>query len=64
MFAIRSAPDPGQKGHVVDRCCTPNILPCRIHHDGPVDNVGYFWKPEVGEKGQSWSDSVDVALAR
>ncbi|TQV93001.1 ribonuclease H2 subunit C [Cordyceps javanica] len=22
-----------------------NLLPCRIHHDGPVDPVGAYWKP-------------------
>lgn len=22
-----------------------NLLPCRIHHDGPVDTLGSFWQP-------------------
>ncbi|KAI5300499.1 3'-5' exonuclease [Ascosphaera pollenicola] len=25
----------------------PNILPCRIHHDGPVDISERYWLPEV-----------------
>lgn len=30
---------------------TPNILPCRIHHDGPVDSVDRFWVPVTDAKG-------------
>ncbi|KAL6719137.1 hypothetical protein ACLMJK_003374 [Lecanora helva] len=26
--------------------CTPNLLPCRIHHDGPVDASPRYWNPE------------------
>lgn len=26
--------------------CTPNILPCRIHHNGPLDStVERYWNP-------------------
>ncbi|UNI20406.1 hypothetical protein JDV02_006496 [Purpureocillium takamizusanense] len=25
---------------------TPNLLPCRIHHNGPVDPVASYWNPE------------------
>lgn len=24
---------------------TANLLPCRIHHDGPIDPVSAYWKP-------------------
>lgn len=24
---------------------TANLLPCRIHHDGPIDPVGAYWMP-------------------
>ena len=35
----------------VQKQCTPNILPCRIHHDGPVDASPRYWAPETA-KGQ------------
>ncbi|KAI5289609.1 hypothetical protein KEM52_000727 [Ascosphaera acerosa] len=25
----------------------PNVLPCRVHHDGPVDISKRFWRPET-----------------
>ena len=27
--------------------CTPNLLPCRIHHNGPVDASRRYWAPEA-----------------
>ncbi|KAK3319229.1 ribonuclease H2 non-catalytic subunit-domain-containing protein [Apodospora peruviana] len=30
---------------------TPHMLPCRIHHDGPVEPVQSFWDPRVEEDG-------------
>lgn len=36
----------------IQKQCTPNILPCRIHHDGPVDASPRYWAPETA-KGQS-----------
>ena len=30
---------------------TPNILPCRIHHDGPIESTDRFWIPQTDEKG-------------
>jgi hypothetical protein len=30
---------------------TPNIIPCRIHHDGPVDSLNRYWTPVKEEKG-------------
>lgn len=26
-----------------------NLLPCRIHHDGPVDPITGYWKPSTAE---------------
>ncbi|KPM40072.1 hypothetical protein AK830_g6493 [Neonectria ditissima] len=28
-----------------------NILPCRIHHNGPVDPVSAYWKPTTADDG-------------
>ncbi|KAJ5476178.1 Ribonuclease H2subunit C [Penicillium sp. IBT 31633x] len=30
--------------------CTPNIIPCRIHHDGPVDSLERYWTPVTDAK--------------
>jgi ribonuclease H2 subunit C len=27
--------------------CTPNILPCRVQHNGPVNASKRFWNPEI-----------------
>jgi ribonuclease H2 subunit C len=29
--------------------CSPNILPCRIDHDGPVNGMPRYWTPEKAE---------------
>lgn len=29
--------------------CTPNLLPCRIHHDGPVNASPRYWSPGVAK---------------
>ncbi|KAL8728180.1 MAG: hypothetical protein Q9166_005574 [cf. Caloplaca sp. 2 TL-2023] len=26
--------------------CVPNLLPCRIHHDGPVNASNRYWAPQ------------------
>ena len=46
MFKVTNSENRFQKR------CTPNILPCRIHHDGPVDASPRYWAPETA-KGQS-----------
>ncbi|KAL4998160.1 ribonuclease H2 non-catalytic subunit-domain-containing protein [Aspergillus recurvatus] len=51
MFAIQ----PQQKGleskdTASSDNCTPNILPCRIHHDGPVESLNRYWTPTTDEK--------------
>ncbi|KAL3476249.1 ribonuclease H2 non-catalytic subunit-domain-containing protein, partial [Aspergillus californicus] len=50
MFAIQpqqtAEPKPSDN-------CTPNILPCRIHHDGPVSSLDRYWTPTPDEKDKS-----------
>lgn len=29
--------------------CTPHLLPCRIHHDGPANTSKRYWCPAPGE---------------
>lgn len=31
--------------------CTPNLLPARLSHNGPVNDTARYWKPEIDEKG-------------
>ncbi|KAL8913831.1 MAG: hypothetical protein Q9171_001435 [Xanthocarpia ochracea] len=31
--------------------CIPNLLPCRIHHDGPVNASRRYWAPEQDKDG-------------
>jgi len=31
--------------------CTPNLLPARINHNGPINDTQRYWKPETDEKG-------------
>jgi ribonuclease H2 subunit C len=30
---------------------TPNLLPTRIHHNGPINSVSRYWTPSTDEKG-------------
>ncbi|KAF1841224.1 uncharacterized protein K460DRAFT_380933 [Cucurbitaria berberidis CBS 394.84] len=32
--------------------CTPNLLPARINHNGPINNAQQYWKPETDSKGK------------
>lgn len=32
------------KGPSCDKA-TPNVLPCRIQHDGPISEADSYWKP-------------------
>ncbi|KAH6676597.1 putative ribonuclease H2 subunit C [Halenospora varia] len=27
--------------------CTPNVLPCRVHHNGPVNASKRYWEPRT-----------------
>lgn len=47
MYAIQT-PKPTPKDKALQY--TPNIIPCRIHHDGPIDSDRY-WTPTKDEKG-------------
>ncbi|KAJ5770081.1 uncharacterized protein N7511_002132 [Penicillium nucicola] len=29
---------------------TPNIIPCKIHHDGAIDTLDRYWAPATDEK--------------
>lgn len=33
-----------RKGSSCDKA-TPNVLPCRIQHDGPIGETESYWKP-------------------
>lgn len=33
-------------------CARANLLPCRIHHDGPVDPIDTFWSPTSSQDGK------------
>jgi ribonuclease H2 subunit C len=32
--------------------CTPNLLPARINHNGPINDASRYWTPETDEKGK------------
>ena len=34
------------------RNCHPHLLPCRIHHDGPVEAGDRYWRPEKSDDGK------------
>ena len=42
--------------------CIPNLLPARLNHDGPVNDAGRYWQPEVDEKGASHSSALPYHL--
>ncbi|KAF2121087.1 ribonuclease H2, subunit C [Lophiotrema nucula] len=42
MLAIQSSTKSSQK-------CTPNLLPARLNHNGPVNDTERYWKPERTE---------------
>ena len=29
------------------RTCAPNVLPCRVHHNGPVNATERYWSPRT-----------------
>lgn len=31
--------------------CTPNLLPARLNHNGPINNTQRYWSPTTDEKG-------------
>ncbi|KAF2728306.1 ribonuclease H1 small subunit [Polyplosphaeria fusca] len=46
MLSIQESKQGAQK-------CTPNLLPARLNHNGPVHDTERFWKPETDEAGKS-----------
>lgn len=53
MYAIQP-PKPTSPKDNSTLQCTPNIIPCRIHHDGPIDTARY-WTLTKDEKGTIWA---------
>ncbi|RWQ94715.1 putative ribonuclease H2 subunit C [Paecilomyces variotii] len=52
MFALQSAQSISPETDTQSsNTSTPNILPCRIHHDGPLESLERYWKPLVDENG-------------
>lgn len=55
MYAFQAAhPTTGSNADTSTRKSTPNILPCRIHHDGPIESSARFWTPATDEKGTAY----------
>ncbi|KAL1977418.1 hypothetical protein VTN31DRAFT_277 [Thermomyces dupontii] len=48
MFALHT-------GQSSPNTYTPNILPCRIHHDGPVDLSTRYWQPTKDDNGEHYT---------
>ncbi|KAL2853429.1 ribonuclease H2 non-catalytic subunit-domain-containing protein [Aspergillus pseudoustus] len=52
MFAIQSQQST-ESNPKESTTYTPNILPCRIHHDGPVGPLDRYWTPVADEKDKN-----------
>ena len=52
MFAIQPShkPSSASENEPSTKRCTPNILPCRIHHDGPIQLSDRYWAPSSDEQ--------------
>ncbi|KAJ5083215.1 hypothetical protein N7456_012642 [Penicillium angulare] len=48
-FRTTSQPNKDQENTPLPQL-TPNILPCQIHHDGPIESTDRFWTPVTDEK--------------
>ncbi|PYI02552.1 ribonuclease H2 subunit C [Aspergillus sclerotiicarbonarius CBS 121057] len=53
MFAIQPAQKSSSDNETSTDQFTPNILPCRIHHDGPVNSLNRYWTPLTDENDQN-----------
>ncbi|GAD95232.1 ribonuclease H2 subunit C [Paecilomyces variotii No. 5] len=52
MFALQSAPiTTSDTDTRSSNTSVPNILPCRINHDGPLESIERYWKPLKDENG-------------
>ncbi|KAK5998119.1 DNA replication licensing factor mcm6 [Cladobotryum mycophilum] len=38
-----------KRDQVSSKETTANLLPCRVHHTGPIDPVTAYWTPEIGD---------------
>jgi ribonuclease H2 subunit C len=59
MYTFQSPKTAAQSENKCTPRFTPNILPCRIHHDGPVDSTDRFWTPSTDAKGTHPSTFTD-----
>ncbi|KIW60649.1 hypothetical protein PV05_00849 [Exophiala xenobiotica] len=48
MLALQKTSSPTRK-------CTTNILPCRVHHDGPIKVTKRYWSPQDENDGSKTS---------
>jgi ribonuclease H2 subunit C len=62
MLALRSTQDLSGEDNKTSEpaTCTPNIIPCRVHHDGPVEVSKRYWNPVKDDNGKTWK-STDCA---
>ncbi|CRG90590.1 scavenger mRNA-decapping enzyme DcpS [Talaromyces islandicus] len=50
MLALQSSRKSADTDSSFADSCTPNVLPCKVHHDGPVELSQRYWKPVTDEK--------------
>lgn len=53
MYAFQSGSKPQAQNETEQNVpqLTPNILPCQIHHDGPIESTDRFWTPVADAEG-------------
>ncbi|KAJ5929254.1 Ribonuclease H2 subunit C [Penicillium verhagenii] len=54
-FQAGSQPSTQQKDESSAPQVTPNILPCQVHHDGPIASYNRFWTPVADAKDNTQS---------
>jgi len=42
--------------------CTPNLLPLRINHNGPINDTQRYWTPESSEDGTHPSPNINSSI--
>jgi hypothetical protein len=54
MLALRTAQNESQDSNATSPSdnCTPNIIPCKIHHDGPLETPKRYWNPIQDDDGK------------
>lgn len=65
MLALRTAQNRCQESNetLLSDNCTPNIVPCKIHHDGPVEIPKRYWNPNKDDDGKKSEASCLLAGA-